>query len=108
MDERSAAARYLEGAALLPPRLRGPAEGLARTDMARAEELRLRVGRPMTAVYPEGEAPVPGAEEAVTAEEVERVLEIATRASATPRRPRSSTVFSLWLAGTASACAGAP
>ena len=82
MDERSAAARYLEGAALLPPRLRGPAEGLARTDMARAEELRLRVGRPMTAVYPEGEAPVPGAEEAVTAEEVERVLEIATRASA--------------------------
>ena len=81
MDERSAAARYLEAAALLPPRLRGPAEHLPPGDMARAEELRLRAGRPMTAAYPEGERPVPGAEEAVTAEDLERVLEIATRAS---------------------------
>ena len=39
MDERSAAARYLEAAALLPPRLRGPAEHLPPGDMARAEEL---------------------------------------------------------------------
>ena len=81
MREQSAAERYREAAALLPPRLRGPAEGLPPGDMARAEELRLRAGRPMTAVYPEGEAPVPGAEEPVTGEELARVLEIATRAS---------------------------
>ena len=81
MSEQSAAARYREAAALLPPRLRGPAEGLPTGDMARAEELRLRAGRPMTVLYPEGEAPIPGAEEPVTGEELERVLEIATRAS---------------------------
>ena len=39
MREQSAAERYREAAALLPPRLRGPAEGLPPGDMARAEEL---------------------------------------------------------------------
>ena len=88
MTRESAAARYLEAAALLPPRLREPAEGLDPADMARAEELRLRAGRPMTAVFPEGERPVAGAEGPVTGEELERVLEIATHASLHTAQPQ--------------------
>ena len=81
MTQQSAAARYREAAAMLPPHLRAPAEHLDLFCQARAEELRLRAGRPMTAVYPEGEEPVPGAETPVTRGDLELVLEIATRAS---------------------------
>ena len=81
MTQQKAAERYLEAAALLPPRLREAAERLCQADQARAEELRLRAGRPMTATFPEGERPVPGATEVVTCKDLELVLEIATHAS---------------------------
>ena len=74
--------RYRSAAALLPPRLRGPAEGVPPRIMARAEEFRLRAGRPLTLAGPEGEEHVPGAERPVEPEELALVLEIATRASA--------------------------
>ena len=73
--------RYLQAASLLPPRLRRWAEGLPPAEQARAEELRLRAGRPMTAVLPSGEAPLSGGEP-VQPEELGLVLEIATKASA--------------------------
>lgn len=81
MTQQKAAERYLEAAALLPPRLRAAAEQLSQADQARVEELRLRAGQPMTAAFPEGERPVPGAAEAVTCKDLELVLEIATHAS---------------------------
>ena len=81
MIQQSAAERYLEAAALLPPHLRGPAEKLEVFRQNRAEELRLRTGQLMTAVYPEGERPIPGTEELVTGRDLELVLEIATHAS---------------------------
>ena len=74
------AARFRQAAALLPPRLRRWAEGLGPAEQGAAEELRLRAGRPMTAVLPEGERPLSG--EPVRQEELYAVLEIATQASA--------------------------
>ena len=66
--------------ALLPPLLRESARRLDEPRQARAEELRLRAGRPMAAVFPHGEEYIPGAP-AVTPSDLELVLEIATRAS---------------------------
>ena len=78
-DERDTA-RFRQAAALLPPRLRQLTGGLDRESRGRAEELRLRVGRPMTVVFPEGERPLSG--EPVTQRELYAVLETATQASA--------------------------
>lgn len=74
------ATRWLEVTALLPPLLRENARRLDEPRQARAEELRLRAGRPMAAVFPHGEEYIPGAP-AVTPSDLELVLEIATRAS---------------------------
>ena len=80
---RQAAERFSQAAVLLPWALRQGAERLSETDKARAEELRLRAGRPPTAVLPEGEVPLPGLEgERVTGEDLRLVLEVATQASA--------------------------
>ena len=78
-DERDTA-RFRQAAALLPPRLRQLTGGLDRESRGRAEELRLRTGRPMTVVFPEGERPMSG--EPVTQRELYAVLETATQASA--------------------------
>ena len=78
-DERDTA-RFRQAAALLPPRLRQLTGGLDRESRGRAEELRLRAGRPMTVVFPEGERPLSG--EPVTQRELYAVLETATQASA--------------------------
>ena len=80
MTEERNTARFLQAAALLPPALRRQAEALDRERQGRTEELRLRAGRPMTAVLPEGERPLSG--EPVCQEELYAVLEIATQASA--------------------------
>ena len=80
MTEERNTARFLQAAALLPPALRRQAEALDRESQGRTEELRLRAGRPMTAVLPEGERPLSG--EPVCQEELYAVLEIATQASA--------------------------
>ena len=78
-DERDTA-RFRQAAALLPTRLRQLTAGLDRESRGRAEELRLRTGRPMTVVFPEGERPLSG--EPVTQRELYAVLETATQASA--------------------------
>lgn len=64
---------------LLPHKLRERARTLTRSDRARAEELRLRVGRPMVALLPEGELSLGG--DAVTARDLELTVELATGAS---------------------------
>ena len=80
---RQAAERFSQAAALLPWALRQGAESLPEVDKARVEELRLRAGRPPTAVLPEGEICLPGwADQNVTGEDLQLVLEVATQASA--------------------------
>lgn len=70
---------YRQAAGVLPPRLRQEALSLTPQDQCRAEELRLRVGQPMSAAFPEGERPLGGAP--VRAGELEQLVEIASRAS---------------------------
>ena len=78
-----AAERFSQAAALLPWELRQGAERLTEGDKSRAEELRLRAGRPPTAVLPEGEITLPGCgDRSVTGEDLRTVLEVATQASA--------------------------
>ena len=55
MDERYAISRYEQAAALLPPKWQRLARQLPDHQKARAEELRLRAGQPMTVLMPEGE-----------------------------------------------------
>ena len=55
MDESYAIRRYEQAAALLPLRWQQQARQLPPRQMARAEELRLRTGGPMTVLLPEGE-----------------------------------------------------
>lgn len=81
MTERKDGEGYLQAAALLPPHLRRQAQQMDKASQARAEELRLRAGRPMAVVYPEGERFVSG-EAPVCPRDLELVLEIATQASA--------------------------
>ncbi len=70
---------YEQAAAALPQRLRWEALSLPPQDRKRAEELRLRVGQAMTVVRPEGERSLGGPP--VEERELERLLEIASRAS---------------------------
>ena len=77
-----AAERFEQAAALLPWALRQGADRLSKGDKARAEELRLRVGRPPSVVWPEGERPLPGLEDTpVQPGDLSLVLEVATQAS---------------------------
>ena len=59
MTEEYALSRYEEACALLPGRLRTAAMAEERGRRAGAEELRLRIGRPMYLTLPEGEVPLP-------------------------------------------------
>lgn len=70
---------YVQAAGVLPPELRRAALTLPPEGQALAEELRLRVGRPVTAVFPEGEVELCGP--AITCGDLERLVEIASRAS---------------------------
>ena len=70
---------YRQAAQVLPLSLRGEALALPEDKQGRAEELRLRVGRPMTAVFPQGELPL--GTNPVTGRELEQLLELASRAS---------------------------
>ena len=79
MKIQSGAEAYRQAAQVLPRRLRQEALGLPQEEQEQAEELRLRVGWPMTAVLPEGERPVGGPP--VEPEELEQLVEIASRAS---------------------------
>lgn len=70
---------YLQAIGVLPPRLRQEARSLPEGDRDRAEELRLRVGWPMTVLTEGRERPLGGAP--VEEEELERLVEIASGAS---------------------------
>lgn len=76
MTEEYAAGRYAAAAELLPGGLRSAALALDRRTMARVEELRLRIGRPLGLTLPTGELPLGSA--AVGREDLEQVLDRAT------------------------------
>ena len=75
----TAADSFVQAVRALPARLREEALSLPERDRARAEELRLRAGWPMTAVLEGEERPLGGPP--VEAPELERLVEIASRAS---------------------------
>ncbi len=70
---------FEQAAAVLPPELRQQALALPAQERERAEELRLRCGWPMAAVFPEGEVPLGGRK--VVPQDLELLIEIASRAS---------------------------
>ena len=70
---------FEQAAAVLPPELRQQALALPAQERERAEELRLRCGWPMAAVFPEGEVPLSGRK--IVTQDLELLLEIASRAS---------------------------
>jgi len=70
--------RYEQSAAILPSRLRKAALALSDQEKAAAEEIRLRAGRPLTVLLPEGELPL---EARVEPEELETLCDIATEFS---------------------------
>ncbi len=66
---------------LLPPSLSASLSAMELVQWQEVEEVRLRVGQPMTVVTTNGEKSVKGAEEPITSQQLMRVLEIATQAS---------------------------
>ena len=70
---------FEQAAAVLPPELRQQALALPAQERERAEELRLRCGWPMAAVFPEGEIPLGGRK--IVTQDLELLLESASRAS---------------------------
>ena len=88
MDESYAIRRYEQAAALLPLRWQQQARQLPPRQMARAEELRLRAGGPMTVLLPEGEV-VPGHSDlppTVTQTDLEQLCDAVTDYSPVCRR----------------------
>lgn len=75
MKEWEEIARYRQASSFLPARLRHLAETLPPRQQALAEELRLRAGRPMTVLLPEGEVCPWRAEPPVEPEEVEALCD---------------------------------
>lgn len=75
--------RYEQAAALLPPRLRRMALALPDTQKKRVEELRLRVGLPMTVLTHEGEVSIDAfsRDALVTPEDLEQMLASVTEYS---------------------------
>lgn len=74
MEKQGTLMRYEQAAAILPSRLRRIAMELSEGDRARAEEFRLRAGRCMSVLLPEGERSL---EVIVTPEELETLCDIA-------------------------------
>ncbi len=73
---------FLEASALLPLRLRCAVRALDYEQRYRAEEFRLRVGHPVSVVFPEGERPAGcGGERTVTADDLTMTLEMASQGS---------------------------
>lgn len=79
MTRMTAADSFAQAVQALPLRLRQEALSLPAADRARAEELRLRAGWPMTALVEGRERPLGGSP--VMEEELEQLVEIASRAS---------------------------
>ena len=74
-----AAARYEKACELLPGRLSTMALDIAKERMARVEEIRLRIGRPIHLTVPEGEIPLQ--QTRVIHEDLEYILDHATEFS---------------------------
>ena len=72
--------RFDEAVMLLPPDLRKDLRQLTFSERAEAEELRLRIGSPVTVVMPEGERYI--GVTPITGEHIEGLMNIATRVSA--------------------------
>lgn len=70
---------YRQAAQVLPLSLRGAALDLPEDKQGRAEELRLRIGHPVTVVFPQGELFL--GTNPVTGRDLEHLLELASRAS---------------------------
>ena len=70
---------YRQAAQVLPLSLRGAALDLPEDKQGRAEELRLRIGHPVTVVFPQGELSL--GTNPVTGRDLEHLLELASRAS---------------------------
>ena len=79
MTQMNGSESYVQAARALPPRLRREALSLPEQEQSRAEELRLRVGWPMTVLLEGGERPLGGPP--VEEEELEQLVEIASHAS---------------------------
>lgn len=79
MKEEYAISRYEEACVLLPGRLRAAALSVDRMVQARAEELRLRIARPLHLTLPEGEVALP--QTRVLRGDLEQVLDRATEYS---------------------------
>lgn len=79
MDMSTSAARLDQAAQLLPGALRQRVLALPERERSEIEELRLRVGRPLFVVSPEGEKPL--ADTYVTPDTLNTVLELASASS---------------------------
>lgn len=79
MEENRAQRAFRQAVGVLPPRLRQGALSLRDEEQSQVEELRLRMGRPMTAVFPQGERSFPGL--TVQPRELEQLVELASHAS---------------------------
>ncbi|MDR2421505.1 MAG: stage III sporulation protein AB [Oscillospiraceae bacterium] len=111
-DTKDAAERYAGAAMLLPRFLRETAMALSEDGRSRAEELRLRTGRRLSVLLPNGERELSG--ETIRRSDLDGMLELATGASAHTARDAISagyvTVaggYRIGLCGTAAVRGGA-
>ena len=79
MEENRGTAAYRQALRVLPPPLRQRALSVTPEEQERAEEVRLRVGRPLSLVLPWGERWLEG--KPVTGQDLEQLVELASGAS---------------------------
>lgn len=79
MEENRGTAAYRQALRVLPPPLRQRALSVSPEEQERAEEVRLRVGRPLSLVLPWGERWLEG--KPVTGQDLEQLVELASGAS---------------------------
>lgn len=103
MAQMTAADSFVQAVRALPLRLRREALTLSEEDRARAEELHLRAGWPMTALIGGAERPL--GRESVEGSELEKLVEIASGASVHTVLDQVCRGYLTFEGATASACA---